>query len=110
MQDYTAFETAEVVSHLPLFHLFSFSLSFYNDFFIAPQVIARVWNLIRQHTHLFHWLEAAETIRAYVAHNMDGNKDLLASLETTKNKVATAWKLDEGVGLLKKVEEENEAV
>lgn len=55
-------------------------------------------------------MEAAETIRAYVAHNMDGNKDLLASLETTKNKVATAWKLDEGVGLLKKVEEENEAV
>lgn len=41
---------------------------------------------------------------------MDGNKDILASLKTMKNKVATAWKLDEGVGLLKKVEEENEAV
>ena len=36
MQDYTTFETIEVVGNLPIFYLFYLSLSFYNDFFVAP--------------------------------------------------------------------------
>ena len=42
MQDYSTFEMAEVVSRLPRFRLFCLSLLFYNDFSVAPQVIARV--------------------------------------------------------------------
>ncbi|RVW88004.1 hypothetical protein CK203_033943 [Vitis vinifera] len=53
-------------------------------------VIVGVRNLMRQHTHLFHLLEAAKTMRAYVTHNMDENEDLLASLETTKSKAVVA--------------------
>ena len=42
---------------------------------------------------------------------MDGNDDLLASLKTTKSEAAVAWKFaEEGVNLLKKVEEEKEVV
>ena len=42
---------------------------------------------------------------------MDGNKDLLASLDTAKSKVAAGWKLaKEGTSLLRKIEEEKEAV
>ena len=42
---------------------------------------------------------------------MDGNKDLFASLDTAKSKVATGWKLaKEGTSLLRKIEEEKEAV
>lgn len=64
-----------------------------------------------KHTHIFHQLEAIENKRAYVAHNMDGNKDLFASLDTAKSKVATGWKLaKEGTSLLRKIEEEKEAV
>lgn len=47
MQDYTAFEKKEMVSHLPLFCLFCLSLLSYIDFFVAPQVIAGVRNLMR---------------------------------------------------------------
>ena len=36
MQDYTTFEMAKVVSHLPIFYLFCLSLLFYNDFSTAP--------------------------------------------------------------------------
>ena len=72
-------------------------------------MIAGVRNLMQQHTHLFHRLEAVESMKAYVAHNMDGNEDLLASLKTTKSEAAAAQKLaEEGVGLLKKIEEEKE--
>ena len=50
-------------------------------------------------------------MRAYVAHNMDGNEDFLASLEMTKSEVTVARKLaEEGVSLLKKAEKENEVV
>ena len=87
MQNYTTFETVEVVGHFPLFRLFCLSLSFYNDFSIVPQVVARVLNLMWQRTHIFHQLEAAETMRAYVVHNVDGIEDLLANLETTKSEV-----------------------
>ena len=66
---------------------------------------------MRQYTHLFHWLEAIETMRAYVTHNMDEDEDFLASLETTKSKAAAARKLaKEEAGMLRKAEEEKEAV
>ena len=46
---------------------------------------------------------------AQVAHNVDENEDILANLETTKSEAAAAQKLaEEGVGLLKKIEEEKE--
>ena len=61
-----------------------------------------MWQL----AHLFQWLEAAETMRAYIAHNMDGNEELLADLETIKSKVATTRKLTKkGACLLRKVDE-----
>lgn len=64
---------------------------------------------MRKHTHLFHHLEATKTKRAYVAHNMDGNVDLLASLETAKSEVVVARKLvEERTSLLRKIEEEKE--
>ena len=46
---------------------------------------------------------------AYVVHNVDGNEDLLANLDTTKSEVVIAQKLaEEGANLLKKSEEEKE--
>lgn len=66
---------------------------------------------MQQHAHIFHRQEAAETMRAYVAHNMDENEDLLSNLETTKSKAVAARKLDkERAGILRKVEEEKEVV
>ena len=65
---------------------------------------------MRQHAQLFYQLEAAETIKAYIAHNMDDNKDLHTRLETTESEVTTTRKLiEEKVGLLRKAEEGNEA-
>ena len=49
-------------------------------------------------------------MRAYVVHNVDGNEDLLANLETAKSEAIAAQELvEEGVSLLKKAEEGNEA-
>ena len=84
------FETTEVVGRLPIFRLLCLSLSFYNDISVTPQVVTGVQNLMRQRAHLFHRLEAIETMRAFVVHNVDGNEDLLANLETTKSEVAAA--------------------
>ena len=45
-------------------------------------------------------------MRAYVAHNMDMNEDLLASLEMTKSEAVVVQNLsEEGVGLLRKADE-----
>ena len=44
-------------------------------------------------THLFYRLEAIETMRAYIAHNMDGSEDLHARLKTIESKVVVARKL-----------------
>ena len=42
-------------------------------------------------------------MRAYVAHNMDSNEDLLDNLETAKSEAATVQVLaEEGVDLLRK--------
>lgn len=50
-------------------------------------------------------------MRAYVAHNINENEDLLANLEKAKSEVAVAQKLvEEGVSLLRKVEKEKETV
>ncbi|RVW86643.1 hypothetical protein CK203_039786 [Vitis vinifera] len=57
-----------------------------------PTVIAGVRNLMRQRVQLFYRLETVKTMRAYIAYNMDGNEDLLASLETTN------WSVEEGKG------------
>lgn len=66
---------------------------------------------MQQHTHIFYQLETTETMRAFIAHNMDGSEDLLASLETTKSETAIAWKLaKEGVDLLRKAKEEKKVV
>ena len=65
---------------------------------------------MRQRTHIFHRLETTETMRAYVAHNMDGNEDVLANLKTTKSEVVAAQELaKEGVNLSRKVGKEKEA-
>lgn len=46
-------------------------------------------------------------MRAYVAHNVDENGDLLASLEKRKSETTTAQEMaEEGVGLLRKAKEE----
>lgn len=74
------------------FSRFSFNLLFHNDL-CCPQVIPGVCNLMQQQTHLFQWLEAAETTSAYIAHNMNGNEELLTDLETTRSEVTTAQKL-----------------
>ena len=49
-------------------------------------------------------------MRAYIAHNMNENEDLLTNLETTKSEATATRKLaEEGVGPLKKVKDEKEA-
>lgn len=49
-------------------------------------------------------------MRAYIANNIDKNEDLLASLDMEKNEATATQKLaEEGVGLLKKVKDEEEA-
>ena len=65
---------------------------------------------MQERTHLFYWLEAIETMRAYIAHNMDGSEDLHARLKMIESKVVVARKLaKKGASLLRKAEEENEA-
>lgn len=74
-------------------------------------MIVGVQNLMWQHIHLFYRLEIVETMKAYIAHNMDKNEDLLASLEMTKSEATAAWKFaEEGGGLLRKTEEEEKVV
>ena len=49
-------------------------------------------------------------MRAYVAHNVDENEDLLANLEMAKGEVVVAQQMvEEGVGLRRKAKEEKEA-
>ena len=62
---------------------------------------------MRQRALIFLWLEVVETMRSYIAYNMDKNKELLVDLETARSEVATARKLAEkGASLLRKIEEE----
>ena len=56
-----------------------------------------------QRAHIFHQLEAAETMRAYVVHNVDGIENLLANLEMAKSEVVVVQELaEEDVALLRK--------
>lgn len=49
-------------------------------------------------------------MRAYIAHNMDGNEEFLPCMEMARSKVAATRKLAEkGAYLLRKVDEENKA-
>ncbi|RVW98875.1 hypothetical protein CK203_033826 [Vitis vinifera] len=41
----------------------------------------------------FQQLEATETMRAYISHNMDENEELIANLETTRSEATIAQKL-----------------
>ena len=111
MQDYTTFQMVEVVSHFPFFYYFALASSFIMISLLPHQVIAGVRNLMWQHAQLFYQLEATETMRAYIAHNMDGSEDLRTNLKNMKSEVVAYWKLvEEGTSLLRKVEEEKEAV
>lgn len=72
-------------------------------------MIADVLNLMRQRALLFKWLEVAETMRAYIAHNIDDNEELQAKMETVEGKlVVTRQIIDEEVELLRKAEEGKE--
>ena len=73
-------------------------------------MIVEVWNLMWQWAQLFYRLEAVETLKAYISHNMDDNEELCARLETVKGEATVARKLaGERVGLMRKVEKEKEA-
>lgn len=64
-----------------------------------------------QCAQLFYRLEAAETMREYVAYNMDENEDLIANLEMAKNEAVVARRItEEGADLLRKAGKKNEAV
>lgn len=64
---------------------------------------------MQQWVHPFQWLEAVETMTAYIVHNMNGNKKLLTNFEMTRSEIVAARKLaGEGVCLLRKAEEGKE--
>lgn len=64
---------------------------------------------MRQRTQLFYQLEATDTMRAYIDHNMDDSEDIHAKLETTESEVVVARKLaEEGACLLRRAKEKNE--
>ena len=60
---------------------------------LPPQVIPVVRNLMGQRTQLFYRLEAVETMRAYIAHNMDNNEELYVRLKTTNGEIIATRKL-----------------
>lgn len=73
-------------------------------------MIADVRNLIGQRAQLFYRLEAGETMMAYIAHNMDDSEDFRTRLETIESEVVAVQKfVEEGVGLLRRTEEEKKA-
>ena len=66
---------------------------------------------MRQRAQLFKRLEATETMRTYITHNMDDSEELCAKLELVEDKLIAAWKItDEWAKLRRKVEEKKEAV
>ena len=98
-----------MVSHPPFFAYFALVFGFSTTSLLALQVVTGVRNLMQERTHLFYRLEAIETMRAYIAHNMDGSEDLHARLKTIESKVIVALKLaKKGASLLRKAEKEKE--
>lgn len=66
---------------------------------------------MRQNAQLFKQLEAAETMRAYIAHNMDDREEHRVGLEAADGELAVAQKIvDEKVKLLKKTKKVKEIV
>ena len=64
-----------------------------------------------QRAQLFKRLEATETMRTYITHNMDDSEELCVKLESVENKLIAAWKItDEWAKLQKKAKGEKEAV
>ena len=103
------FRDGESGKLLPFFVHSALVFGFLIIFLVPSQVIAEVWNLMQQWAQLFYRLEAVETMKAYISHNMDDNDELSAKLETVKGEATVARKLaGEGVGLMRKVEKEKE--
>lgn len=50
-------------------------------------MVVGVQNLMQQHAQLFKWLEVVETIRAYIAHNIDNSEELCAMLESVEDEL-----------------------
>lgn len=74
-------------------------------------MVVDVNNMMRQHALLFKPLEVVETMRAYIVHNMDDSEEVHSKLKSVKGELVVAQKsTDEGVGLLRKVEDEIEMV
>lgn len=70
-------------------------------------MVADVCNLMRERALLFKWLEAAKTMRVYIANNMDESEEIHFKLKSVESKLAVAWKVaDEGVEFLRKTKEE----
>lgn len=90
MQDYTTTETMKVVSLFPLAFMLPQSFDSLTTFLLPSQVVVGVWNLMWQRALLFKWLEAVKTMRAYIAHNMDGSEELRAKLKSVEGELATA--------------------
>ncbi|RVW87883.1 hypothetical protein CK203_039692 [Vitis vinifera] len=68
---------------------------------------ADVCNLMRQRALLFKRLKVVETMRMYIAHNMDDSEELRSKLKSVGDELATARKVaKKGVRLLRKSKEE----
>lgn len=61
--------------------------------------MASVRNLMRQRALLLKWLEVVETMRAYIAYNIDNSEELRSKLRLVKGELVVARKvIDKGVG------------
>lgn len=58
-------------------------------FLMPSYVVADIRNLMQQHAPLFKLFEAAETMTAYITHNMDDSEKLRARLKLLKVELAT---------------------
>lgn len=62
-------------------------------------MVASVRNLMRQRALLLKWLEVVETMRAYIAYNIDNSEELRSKLRLVKAELVVARKvIDKGVG------------
>lgn len=70
-------------------------------------MVANVCNLMWERALLFKRLEIAKVMRVYIAYSMDESEELRSKLKSMESELAVAWKVaDEGVGFLRKAEEE----
>ena len=74
---------------------------------LSSQIVANASNLMRQHALLFKRLKVVETMRVYIAHNIDDSEELRSKLKSVGDELATARKVaKKGVRLLRKSKEE----